>query len=114
MPVTLETILLGLITEAVAQGVKITIKRLAMGVESHPEYQGARTGKKLEDEITQFNEWVKQANRNLETEWAKLEKTNTSSELEIKNYNDWLRLNKDEEFWEDLNQTYSHRPSRGF
>ena len=62
--------------------------------------------KQLENEITQFNEWVKQVNQNLDTEKAKLEKINTSLELEIKNYNDWWRFNKEEEFWEDLNRTF--------
>jgi hypothetical protein len=70
--------------------------------------------KKLKDEIAQFNEWVKQANQNLDTEKAKLEKINTSLELEIKNYNEWLRSNKDEEFWIDLNRTFLdlHRKRR--
>ena len=53
--------------------------------------------KKLEDEITAFNEWVKQANQNLDAEKAKLEKINTSLELEIKNCNEWFRLNKEEQ-----------------
>ena len=70
--------------------------------------------KKLEDAIAQFNEWVIQANQNLDTEKAKLEKIKTSLELEIKNYNEWLRSKKDEEFWIDLNQTFLdlHRKRR--
>jgi hypothetical protein len=70
--------------------------------------------KKLEDAIAQFNEWVIQANQNLDTEKAKLEKIKTSLELEIKNYNEWLRSKKDEEFWTDLNRTFLdlHRKRR--
>ena len=62
--------------------------------------------KLLEDEITQFNKSVGQANQILNTEKAGLEKLSTTLELEIKKYNDWWRLNKDEEFWEELNQTF--------
>ena len=70
--------------------------------------------KKLEDAIAQFNEWVIQANQNLDTEKAKLEKIKTSLELEIKNFNEWLRSKKDEEFWTDLNRTFLdlHRKRR--
>ena len=62
--------------------------------------------KQLENHIAQFNQWVKQTNQNIDAEKAKLEKVNTTLELEIKHYNDWLRLNKDSEFWVDLNQTF--------
>jgi hypothetical protein len=62
--------------------------------------------KQLEDEITQFNISVKKTNQILDTEKAGLEKISTTLELEIKKYNDWWRLNKDEEFWEELNQTF--------
>lgn len=62
--------------------------------------------KQLEDEITQFNKSVSQANQILNTAKAGLEKISTTLELEIKKYNDWWRLNKDEEFWEELNQTF--------
>ncbi|MGD8292936.1 MAG: retroviral-like aspartic protease family protein [Desulfobacterales bacterium] len=62
--------------------------------------------KQLENEITQFNESVNQANRMLTIEKAKLEEISAALELEIKKYNDWWRLNKDEEFWEDLNLTF--------
>ena len=70
--------------------------------------------KQLENEITQFNEWVKQTNQNIDAEKAKLDKMNTALELEIKHYSDWLRLNKDAEFWVDLNRTFLalHRKRR--
>ena len=70
--------------------------------------------KQLEEEITQFNKSVSQANQILNTQKAILEKISTTLELEIKKYNDWWRLNKDEEFWEELNQTYLilHRKSQ--
>ena len=61
---------------------------------------------KLEDEITKYNEWIKQADQNLDTEKARIEKLKTALELKIKQYNDWFRLNKDEEFWMDLNRTF--------
>ena len=62
--------------------------------------------KQLENEITQFNEWVKQINQNIDAEKARLDKINTALELETRHYSDWLRLNKDAEFWEDLNRTF--------
>ena len=62
--------------------------------------------KQLENEITQFNEWVKQTNQNIDAEKTKLEKINAALELEVKHYNDWMRLNKDSEFWVDLNRTF--------
>ena len=62
--------------------------------------------KQLENEITQFNEWNKQTNQNIDAEKTKLDKINTALELEIKHYSDWLRLNKDAEFWVDLNRTF--------
>jgi len=62
--------------------------------------------KQLENEITQFNEWNKQTNQNIDAEKAKLDKINTALELEIKYYSDWLRFNKDAEFWVDLNRTF--------
>ena len=62
--------------------------------------------KQLENEITQFNEWVKQTNQNIDAQKAKLDEINTALELEIKHYRDWLRLNKDAEFWADLNRTF--------
>lgn len=62
--------------------------------------------KLLENEITQFNEWVNQTTQNLDSEKEKLEKINAALELETKNYKDWLRLNKDSEFWVDLNRTF--------
>jgi len=70
--------------------------------------------KQLENVITQFNEWVKQTNQNIDAEKAKLDKINTALELEIKHYSDWLRLNKDAEFWLDLNRTFLnlHRKRR--
>jgi hypothetical protein len=70
--------------------------------------------KQLENEITQFNEWVKQTNRNIDAEKATLDKMNTALELEIKHYSDWLRLNKDAEFWVDLNRIFLdlHRKRR--
>ena len=70
--------------------------------------------KQLENEITQFNEWVKQTNQNIDAEKAKLDKINMALELEIKHYSDWLRLNKDAEFWADLNRTFLnlHRKRR--
>jgi len=70
--------------------------------------------KQLENEITQFNEWNKQTNQNIDAEKAKLDKINTALELEIKHYSDWLRLNKDAEFWLDLNRTFLnlHRKRR--
>jgi Aspartyl protease len=70
--------------------------------------------KKLENEITKFNQWVKQTNQTIDTEKAKLDRTHTASEQEIKDYNDWLRLNKDEEFWVALNRMFLnlHRKKR--
>jgi len=70
--------------------------------------------KQLENEITQFNEWVKQTNQNIDAEKATLDKMNTALELEIKHCSDWLRLNKDSEFWVDLNRTFLslHRKRR--
>jgi tetratricopeptide (TPR) repeat protein len=70
--------------------------------------------KQLENEITQFNEWVKQTNQNIDAEKATLDNINTALELEIGHYSDWLRLNKDSEFWLDLNRTFLnlHRKRR--
>jgi hypothetical protein len=70
--------------------------------------------KQLENEITQFNEWNKQTNQNIDADKAKLGKINTGLALEIKHYSDWLRLNKDAEFWVDLNRTFLnlHRKRR--
>jgi len=70
--------------------------------------------KQLENEITQFNKWVKQTNQNIDAEKAMLDEIHTALELETKHYSDWLRLNKDAEFWLDLNQTFLilHRKRR--
>jgi hypothetical protein len=70
--------------------------------------------KQLENEITLFNEWVKQTNQNIDAEKAQLDKLNTALELEIKHHSNWLQLNKDSEFWLDLNRTYLnlHRKRR--
>ena len=62
--------------------------------------------KQLENEIRQFNEWVEQTNQNMDAVKARLDKINTALDLEIRHYSDWLRLNKDAEFWEDLNRTF--------
>ena len=62
--------------------------------------------KQLENEIKQFNEWVKQTNRNMDAQKATLDRINTVLQREIKRYRDWLGLNKDEEFWGDLNRTF--------
>ena len=62
--------------------------------------------KKLENMITQFNQWVKQTNQKIDAEKAKLDRINMGLEQEIKHYNDWLQLNKDEKFWVELNRTY--------
>ena len=68
----------------------------------------------LEIEITQFNEWVIQINQHIDAEKAKLDKINAALELEVKHYSDWLRLNKDSEFWVNLNRTFLnlHRKKR--
>jgi hypothetical protein len=73
-----------------------------------------RQVKQLENAITQFNEGVKQTSQNIDAEKAKLDKINTALELRIKHYSDWLRLNKDAEFWADLNRTFLnlHRKRR--
>ena len=62
--------------------------------------------KQLENEITQLNQWVKQINQDIDAEKAKLDKMHSALELESKHYGDWLRLNKDTEFWLDLNRTF--------
>ena len=70
--------------------------------------------KQLEREINQFNKWVKQTNHSIDAEKARLDKINSALELETKHYNDWLRTNKDVEFWEKLNRTFLklHRKRR--